>query len=71
MQRKKEEKQRKEEIDEMTERSFSRFQCMLSTRPDHWLEKYLVSLCVRETKCVWVCVYVCVQYMCLCVYMCV
>ena len=58
-QRKKVEKQRQEEIDDSIARYFSTFEGLLATKPEHWLEKYLVSVCV--CVCVRACVRACVR----------
>ena len=51
-QRKKVEKQRQEEIDDSIAKYFSTFEGLLATKPEHWLEKYLVSVCVCVRACV-------------------
>ena len=67
VQKKKAEKQRQEETDDLIGSYFSTFQGLLATKPDHWLEKYLVSVCgVCVCVCVCVCLCVCVCA-CLCV----
>ena len=55
-QRKKVEKQRQEEIDDSIAKYFSTFEGLLATKPEHWLEKYLVSVCVCVCACVRACV---------------